>query len=90
MVSDHRAGHQVPWHSLVELAGRKTAFGTATMYVIDFGTHNEGHARLKLYDVRRHNGTRYFKKLRIRGARTENGVWNWCFSIGEWQSACPG
>jgi hypothetical protein len=60
------------------------------MYVIDFGTHNEGHARLKLYDVRRHDGRRYFRKLRIRGARTENGVWNWCFSIGEWQSACPG
>ena len=70
--------------------GRRTAFGTATMYVIDFGTHNEGHARLKLYDVGRHDGTRYFRKLRIRGARTENGVWNWCFSISEWQSACPG
>jgi hypothetical protein len=69
---------------------RKTAAGGATMYVIDFGTRNAGHARLKLYDVRMHDGKRYFRKLRSRGARTGNGVWTWCFSIGEWQSACPG
>jgi hypothetical protein len=61
------------------------------MYVIDFGTHNEGHASLKLYDVKKHGGTRYFSRLRVNGAaRTENGVWNWCFNIGEWQTTCPG
>ena len=68
--------------------GSKTAVGKATMYVIDFGTHNEGHARLKLYDVKKHGGRRYFSRLRVRGAKTENGVWNWCFNIGEWQGVC--
>ena len=53
-------------------------------------THNEGHARLKLYGVKKHGGTPYFSRLRVSGARTENGVWNWCFNIGEWQVTCPG
>lgn len=60
------------------------------MYVIDFGTHNEGHASLKLYDVKQHGGTRYFSRLRVSGAKTGNGVLNWCSGIGEWQSICPG
>ena len=54
----------------------------------DFGTHNEGRATLKLYDVRNHSGTRYFSKLRVSGAKTGNGVWNWCFNFGEWQASC--
>jgi hypothetical protein len=58
------------------------------MYIIDFGTHNEGRARLKLYDVRNHASTRYFSRLRVSGAKTENGVLKWCPSYGEWQSAC--
>ena len=73
--------------------GANAAAGTATMYVIDFGTHNEGRARLKLYDVRNHGGTRYFSRLRVSGAKTENGVLNWCYNLannfGEWQSSCP-
>ena len=81
--TEFRGAHWSSW-------GGKTAAGTATMYVIDFGTHNEGHARLKLYDVKKHGGTRYFGRLRVSGARTENGVWNWCFNIGEWQATCPG
>src|SRR5580704_7663103 len=81
--TEFRGAHWSSWDS-------KTAAGTATMYVIDFGTHNEGHARLKLYDVKKHGGTRYFGRLRVSGARTENGVWNWCFNIGEWQATCPG
>lgn len=68
--------------------GGKTAAGTATMYVIDFGIHNEGRARLTLYDVRNHDGTRYFSRLRVSGAKTENGVWDWCFNFGEWQGSC--
>lgn len=73
--------------------GANAAAGTATMYVIDFGTHNEGRARLKLYDVRNHGGTRYFSRLRVSGAKTGSGVWNWCYNLtnnfGEWQSSCP-
>jgi hypothetical protein len=49
--------------------------GTATTYVIDFGARNEGHAALKLYDVRNRSGTRYFSKLRVSG---------------EWQASCQG
>ena len=45
---------------------------------------------LKLYDVRNHSGTRYFSKLRVSGAKTGNGVWNWCFNFGEWQASCQG
>jgi hypothetical protein len=81
--TEFRGTHWSSW-------GGKTAAGTATMYVIDFGTHNEGHARLKLYDVRNHDGTRYFSRLRVSGAKTENGVWNWCFNFGAWQASCPG
>jgi hypothetical protein len=81
--TEFRSAHWSTW-------GAKTAAGTATMYVIDFGTHNEGHARLQLSDVKNHAGTRYFSRLRVSGAKTENGVWNWCFTIGEWQAACPG
>jgi hypothetical protein len=76
-----RGAHWSSW-------GGNAAAGTATMYVIDFGTHNEGRARLKLYDVRTHGGTRYFSRLRVSGAKTENGVWNWCFAFGEWQASC--
>ena len=81
--TEFRGAHWSSW-------GGNTAAGTATMYVIDFGTHNEGHATLKLYDVRNHGGTRYFSKLRVSGAKTGNGVWNWCFSFGEWQASCQG
>jgi hypothetical protein len=70
--------------------GGATAAGTATMYVIDFGTRNEGHATLKLYDVKDHNGTRYFSRLRVSGAKTNDGVWNWCFNFGAWQASCQG
>jgi len=76
-----RGAHWSSW-------GRTTATGTATMYQIDFGTHNEGHARLKLYDVKSHGGTRYFSRLRVGGAKTGNGVWDWCFNFGEWQASC--
>jgi hypothetical protein len=48
--TEFRGAHWSNW-------GSKTAAGTATMYVIDFGTHNEGHARLKLYDVKKHGGS---------------------------------
>jgi hypothetical protein len=68
--------------------GAKAAAGTATMYVIDFGTHNEGHATLKLYDVKIHDGTRYFSRLRVSGAKTSNGIWNWCFNFPAWQASC--
>jgi hypothetical protein len=78
-----RSTHWSSWDS-------KTAAGTATMYVIDFGTHNEGHARLTLYDVQNHDGTRYFSRLRVSGAETENGLWNWCFNFGAWQASCQG
>jgi hypothetical protein len=81
--TEFRGAHWSSW-------GAKTAAGTATMYVIDFGTHNEGHAKLELYDVRNHDDTRYFSRLHVTGAKTENGVWNWCFNIGEWQASCPG
>jgi hypothetical protein len=81
--TEFRDAHWSSW-------GSKTAAGTATMYVIDFGTHNEGYAKLKLYDVRNHDGTRYFSRLRISGAKTGNGVWNWCFNFGEWQASCQG
>jgi hypothetical protein len=64
--------------------GNSTATGTATMYIIDFGTHNEGRVTLRLYRVRTHNGVRYYSRLRVSGARTENGVWSWIFSAGEW------
>jgi len=70
--------------------GGSAATGTGTMYVIDFGSHNEGRAALKLYDVMDHDGTSYYSKVRVSGAKTEDGVWNWCFSIGEWQGVCPG
>jgi hypothetical protein len=60
------------------------------MYVIDFGIHNEGHARLQLSDVKNHDGTRYFSRLRVCSAKTNNCVWNWCFNIGKWQASCPG
>ena len=81
--TEFRGAHWSSW-------GGKTAAGTATMYVIDFGSHNEGHARLTLYDVRNHGGTRYFSRLRVSGAKTENGVWNWCFNFGAWQASCQG
>lgn len=81
--TEFRGTHWSSW-------GGKTAAGTATMYVIDFGTHNEGHAKLQLSDVKNHDGTRYFGRLRVTGAKTENGVWSWCFNIGEWQASCPG
>jgi len=81
--TEFRGTHWSSW-------GSKTAAGTATLYVIDFGTHNEGHARLTLYDVRNHDGTRYFSRLRVSGARTENGVWSWCFNFGAWQASCQG
>jgi hypothetical protein len=69
--------------------GRKTAIGFATMYVIDFGTHNEGRAKLELYRVRKYKGMRYFSRLSIKGAKTENGVWQWCVNDnGEWQGQC--
>jgi hypothetical protein len=64
--------------------GSSTATGTATLYVIDFGTHNEGRATLKLYDVKTHDGTRYFSKLLVSGAKAENGIWSWIFMAGEW------
>ena len=80
--TEFRRAHWSSW-------GDNTAAGTATMYVIDFGTHNEGRASLKLYDVRNHGGTRYFSRLRVSGAKTEDGVWNWCFNLGEWQATCP-
>jgi hypothetical protein len=54
--------------------GRGGRAGKGTMYVIDLGTHNEGRAALKLYDVEKHGGTRYFSRLRVSGAKTENGV----------------
>jgi hypothetical protein len=79
--TEFRGAHWSSW-------GGNAAAGTGTMYVIDFGTHNEGRARLKLYDVRNHGGTRYFSRLRVSGAKTENGVWNWCFTFGEWQASC--
>jgi hypothetical protein len=73
--------------------GANAAAGTATMYEIGFVTQNEGPARLKLYDVRNHGGTRYFSRLRVSGAKTGSGVWNWCYNLtnnfGEWQSSCP-
>ena len=81
--TEFRGAHWSSW-------GAKTAAGTATMYVIDFGTHNEGHAKLKLYGVKSHNGTRYFSRLRISGAKTDNGVWDWCFNFGAWQTSCQG
>jgi hypothetical protein len=81
--TEFRRAHWSSW-------GGHAAAGRATMYEIDFGTHNEGRARLKLYDVRHHNGTRYFSRLRVSGAKTENGVWNWCFNFGEWQASCQG
>jgi hypothetical protein len=81
--TEFRGTHWSSW-------GATAAAGTATMYVIDFGIHNEGHATLKLYDVKRHDGTRYFSSLRISGAKTENGVLHWCFSYAAWQTVCPG
>jgi hypothetical protein len=73
--------------------GANAAAGTATMYEIGFVTQNEGPARLKLYDVRNHGGTRYFSRLRVSGAKTGSGVWNWCYNLtnnfGEWQMSCP-
>jgi hypothetical protein len=27
---------------------------------------------------------------RISGAKTNNGVWNWCVSFGAWQASCQG
>jgi hypothetical protein len=79
--TEFRGTHWSSW-------GSKTAAGTATMYVIDFGTHNEGQAKLQLYDVKSHGGTRYFSRLRVSGAKTNDGVWNWCFSFGAWQAVC--
>ena len=73
--------------------GANAAAGTATMYEIGFVTQNEGPARLKLYDVRNHGGTRYFSRLRVSGAKNGSGVWNWCYNLtnnfGEWQGSCP-
>lgn len=46
---------------------------------------NEGHAKLTLYDVKKHGRTRYFSKHRVSGTRTGR-----CFDIGEWQVTCPG
>jgi opacity protein-like surface antigen len=79
--TEFRGTHWSSW-------GGKTAAGTGTMYVIDFGIHNEGHATLKLYDVRIHDGTRYFSRLRVSGAKTEDGVWDWCFNFPAWQATC--
>ena len=83
--TEFRGAHWSSW-------GANAAAGTATMYVIDFGTHNEGRARLKLYDVRNHGGTRYFSRLRVSGAKNGSGVWNWCYNLmnnfGEWQGSC--
>jgi hypothetical protein len=64
--------------------GNSTATGTATMYVVDFGTHDEGHATLKLYGVKTHDGVRYYSELSVSGAQTEDGVWLWNFSASEW------
>ena len=76
-------------HSHWSTWGRKTATGHATMYIIDVGTQNEGRAKLRLYRVRVHKGRRYFSRLKISGAKTENGVWQWCIKDdGEWQSQC--
>jgi hypothetical protein len=56
-----------------------------------YGLRADRHwSRMKLYDVRNHGGTRYFSRLRVSGAKTENGVWNWCFNFGEWQASCQG
>ena len=85
-ITEFRGAHWSSW-------GANAAAGTATMYEIDFITQNEGRVRLKLYDVRNHGGTRYFSRLRVSGAKTENGVLNWCYNLannfGEWQSSCP-
>jgi hypothetical protein len=79
--TEFRGTHWSSW-------GGRTAAGTGTMYVIDLGTRNEGHATLKLYDVRIHDGTRYFSRLRVSGAKTEDGVWDWCFNFPAWQATC--
>jgi hypothetical protein len=81
--TEFRGTHWSSW-------GANAAVGTGAMYVIDFGTHNEGRAKLQLYDVRTHDGTRFFSKLRVTGAKTEDGVWSWCANYGEWQSVCSG
>jgi hypothetical protein len=79
--TEFRGTHWSSW-------GTETAAGTATMYVIDFGIRNEGHAKLELYDVKDHDGTRYFSRLRVSGAKTEDGTWDWCANFDAWQGSC--
>jgi hypothetical protein len=45
------------------------------MYIIDFGTHNEGHARLKLYDVKKHGGKRRARLITAYNDGTLTGEW---------------
>lgn len=79
--TEFRGSHWSSW-------GGSAAAGTAEMYVIDFGTHDEGRAKVRLYDVQTYDGTRFFSKIRVAGAKTEDGVWSWCPSYGAWQSVC--